>query len=247
MAVTLTLEDEIDVSRGDMITRSDNLPLTSHKFEAKVVWMTEQPMIPGKQYYLKLATKSVSGFISKLYHRIDVNSLEQFETGELKLNEIGLCDIAVNAPVAFDPYRLSEGTGSFIIIDRLTNVTVGAGMITGSVAEGEIHPVSTEDRCARYGQKAVTVWLTGDRSGQTARELERRLFDMGHTCAILDQKQVKGDMEEISSLFNQAGIICICSVGNAPAGLSANSVAFSCDKEPVDLILQNITVKAQLR
>ena len=247
MAVTLTLEDEIDVSRGDMIARSDNLPLTSHKFEAKVVWMTEQPMIPGKQYYLKLATKSVSGFISKLYHRIDVNSLEQFETGELKLNEIGLCDIAVNAPVAFDPYRLSEGTGSFIIIDRLTNVTVGAGMITGSVAEGEIHPVSAEDRCARYGQKAVTVWLTGDRSGQTARELERRLFDMGHTCAILDQKQVKGDMEEISSLFNLAGIICICSVGNAPAGLSANSVAFSCDKEPVDLILQNITVKAQLR
>jgi bifunctional enzyme CysN/CysC len=246
MAVTLTLADEIDVSRGDMITHSDNLPLASNKFEAKVVWMTEQPMTPGKQYYLKLATKSVPGSVSKLHHRIDVNTLKQYEAGELKLNEIGLCDIAVNAPVAYDPYRLSNGTGSFIIIDRLTNVTVGAGMIIGPAGDGEIHPVSEEERAARYGQKAVTVWLTGKKNWQTAQELERRLFNMGHACTLLDQKQVKADMQEISGLINQAGIICLCSVENEPAELTDNSAVFDCDKESVDLILQHIIVKAKL-
>ncbi|MEE8321290.1 MAG: sulfate adenylyltransferase subunit CysN [Gammaproteobacteria bacterium] len=247
MAVTLTLEDEIDASRGDMITRSDNLPLTGNKFEAKVVWMTEQPMTPGKQYYFKLATKSVSGSISKLHHRINVNTLEQFEAGELKLNEIGLCDIAVNTMVAFDPYRLSKGTGSFIIIDRLTNVTVGAGMITDTADESEIHPVSEQERSARYGQKAATLWLTGDKNWQTAQELERRLFDMGHTCVLLNQKQVEADIEEICGTINQAGIICICSVENGPDRVPDNSAVFDCDNESVDLILQHITVKAQLR
>ena len=247
MAVTLTLADDIDVSRGDMITHSDNLPLASNKFETKIVWMTEQPMIPGKQYYLKLATKSVPGSVSKLHHRIDVNTLEQYEASDLKLNEIGLCDIAVNAPVVYDPYRLSKGTGSFIIIDRLTNVTVGAGMIVGPVGDGEIHPVSEEERAARYGQKAVTVWLTGEKNWQTAQELERRLFDMGHACTLLDQKQVKADMQEISGLINHAGIICLCSVKNEPAKLADNSAVFDCDKESVDLILQHITVNARLR
>jgi len=246
MAITLTLEDEIDVSRGDMFTYNDNLPLASNKFETKIVWMTEQPMTLGKQYYLKLATKSVPGSVSKLHHRIDVNTLEQFEASELKLNEIGHCDVAVNVPVAYDPYRLSKGTGSFIIIDRLTNVTIGAGMIVGPAGNAEIHPVSEEERAARYGQKAVTVWLTGEKNLQTAQELERRLFDMGHACTLLDQKQVKADMQEISGLINQAGIICLCSVENEPAEFADISAVFDCDKESVDLILQHITVKAKL-
>jgi len=190
MAVTLTLEDEIDVSRGDMIVRSDDLPLTSNKFEANIVWMTEQAMVIGKQYYLRLASKLMTGSVSKIHHRIDVNSLEQSETNELHLNEIGHCDITVNSPVVFDSYRLCKGTGSFIIIDRLSNVTVGAGMIIGATEEDEIHPVCKDERIARYGQQSFTAWLTGENNLHTAKELERKLFDMGHVCTVLKHDDI---------------------------------------------------------
>ncbi len=246
MAITLTLEDEIDVSRGDMITRSDDLPLISNKFEAKIVWMTEQAMTIGKQYYLKLGTKSVNGSITKIHHRIDVNTLEQSDADQLQLNEIGHCDVTVNAPVAFDPYRLCKGTGAFIIIDRLTNVTVGAGMIIGIAGDTELHPVSQDERTARYGQKAVTVWLTGGNRLQTAQEIERQLFDMGHVCTILNEDELRGEIDEISTLFNQAGLICLCSVNKVSAEVDTGSV-FDCEKESCSVILGKITGKAQLK
>ena len=136
MAVTLTLEDEIDVSRGDMIIGTEQSPpIVSDKFKANIVWMTENAMAPGKQYTIKLATRNVHGSISMIHHRIDVNTLEHHDANELKLNEIGSCTVSVNAPVVFDPYKNSKGTGAFIIIDRLTNGTVGAGMISGGTGE----------------------------------------------------------------------------------------------------------------
>jgi len=138
MAVTLTLDDEIDISRGDTIVRSDNLPSVADKFDAKIVWMAESSLTPGKQYIMKLATRSVSGSIANIQHRIDVNTLEHHDAKNLQLNEIGLCTVSVNAPVVFDAYNRSKGTGSFIIIDRLTNVTVGAGMITGASSDLEL-------------------------------------------------------------------------------------------------------------
>ena len=247
MAITLTLKDEIDVSRGDMITRSDDLPLISNKFDAKIVWMTEQAMTIGKQYYLKLGTKLVNGSVSKIHHRIDVNTLEQFDAEQLHLNEIGHCDVTVNAPVAFDPYHLCKGTGAFIIIDRLTNVTVGAGMIIGKVDDAELHPVSHEERMARYGQKAFTVWLTGQNNLQTAQELERQLFDMGHVCTVLDKNEVSGDIEEISKLFSQAGFICLCSVDNVSINNTKDNAIFDCEKDSSKTILEAIRNKAQLR
>ncbi len=204
MAVTLTLDDEIDVSRGDLIVKSDDLPEVGNRFKAKVVWMTEQALTPGKQYYIKLASKTVSGSVSNLNHRIDVNTLEKSEADALQLNEIGLCDIAVNAPVAFDPYSLSKGTGAFIIIDRLTNITVGAGMIISGISGSETNPVTEQDRAARYGQKAITVCLTGSNKQKVATQLERRLFDMGHACF-----QLKEQSTELAAVINQAGLICI--------------------------------------
>ncbi|WP_028453601.1 sulfate adenylyltransferase subunit CysN [Chitinilyticum aquatile] len=129
-AITLTLEDEIDISRGDMIVRAqDAQPQVSQAFAAHVVWMNDSTLTVGKEYAFKLAGKQVYGRVAQIQHRIDVNTLEHAPAAELKLNEIARVTIEVNAPVVFDPYTECRGTGSFIIIDRLSNATAGAGMV----------------------------------------------------------------------------------------------------------------------
>ncbi|GLS04050.1 hypothetical protein GCM10007860_11960 [Chitiniphilus shinanonensis] len=144
-AVTLTLEDEIDVSRGDMLVRaSDVHPSVGQRFDAHLVWMNESPLLVGKEYIFKLAGKSVYGRVARIRHRVDVNTLAQAEVDALQLNEIGLATIEVNAPVAFDSYSQCRGTGGFIVIDRLSNATAGAGMITG-VAVGSDSAASLDE------------------------------------------------------------------------------------------------------
>jgi sulfate adenylyltransferase large subunit len=134
-AVTVTLEDEIDVSRGDMIVHSNHhQPHVSSQFKAMVVWMTEQPLTAGKQYSIKVGVNDASGSLAGIDYQVDVNTLEQNQATELKLNEIGLCEFSLNKPVVFDNYKRNRTTGAFIIIDRLTNVTIGAGMITDVAA-----------------------------------------------------------------------------------------------------------------
>jgi bifunctional enzyme CysN/CysC len=210
MAVTLTLEDEIDISRGDTIVPSGSQPLLADKFDTTIVWMTEKPMTPGRQYWLKLATRSVSGSIANIRHRIDVNTLEHFPAKELQLNEIGLCTVLVSAPVVFDPYLSNKGTGSFIVIDRLTNVTVGAGMITGPASDSSSQRVSAEDRAARFGQKAATIALTGADNRDVAYKLERKLFDNGHAATILEGQDAAN--EAYLRIVKHAGLICLCIV-----------------------------------
>ncbi|MBS1157323.1 MAG: cysN [Proteobacteria bacterium] len=135
-AITLTLADEIDISRGDLIVRADSVPPEmATAFDANIVWMNESPLVIGKEYAFKLAGKQVFGRISAIQHRVDVNTLEHLPASMLSLNEIALCRISVNAPVAFDAYRDCRGTGSFIVIDRLTNATAGAGMIQQVASE----------------------------------------------------------------------------------------------------------------
>ena len=206
MAITLTLEDEIDVSRGDMLVHADNMPSVQDKFEATVVWMTEKPMLPGTQYDFKHANKNTSGHISLLKYKINVNTLDKELSPTLQLNEIGHCEISVDQPIYFDSYKMIPSTGAFIIIDRLTNVTIGAGMIADTqksgqskIAPGRHHrdPVShvtKEERAARYGQQPVTVLFVGlSGSGKTtmAHALERRLFDMGRVSTVLDGKTMR--------------------------------------------------------
>ena len=128
-AITLTLEDELDISRGDMIVRPGNVPRLEQKFDAIVVWMAEQPMVPGKTYVFKQTSKTVTGTISTLRYRIDVNTMHRNDAPTLALNEIGRCALSLNEPLCFDAYKRNRSTGGFIIIDRITNVTVGAGMI----------------------------------------------------------------------------------------------------------------------
>ena len=208
MAVTFTLEDEIDVSRGDMlIGKQKTTPVVSDKFKASIVWMTEKSLTPGRQYAIKLATRSVYGSISLIHHRIDVNTLEHHDASELKLNEIGSCTVSVNAPVVFDPYKTSKWTGSFIIIDRLTNGTVGAGMITDITDDEELQPVSAADRAARFSQTPTAIALTGANSKAFAYQLERKLFDNGHAATVLETPSVSAALIEA---IKNAGLLCLC-------------------------------------
>ncbi|AWB66738.1 sulfate adenylyltransferase subunit CysN [Saccharobesus litoralis] len=133
MAITLTLEDEIDISRGDVIVPVDNEPKVTNAVQAHIVWMDEQGLQPGKVYDFKLGSKSTAGQIDKIDYRINVNTLEHEQTEQLALNEIALCDVSFNAPVAIDRYNDNQLLGSFIIIDRISNVTVGAGMIVEAI------------------------------------------------------------------------------------------------------------------
>jgi len=228
MAVTLTLADEIDISRGDVVIGNhQSLPTVADKFKADIVWMSEQPMTPGRQYSIKLATRSVSGSVSMIHHRIDVNTLEHHDANELKLNEIGHCTVAVNAPAVFDPYKRNKTTGSFIVIDRLSNITVGAGMITGDASEEEWSPVTAEERATRFGQIASAIALTGNNAQQVVYHLERKLFDTGHAATILEAGN-----EELIAAIKHAGLLCLYLHGNAALA----DVAFDCDESNVDEI-----------
>ncbi len=241
LAITITLEDEIDVSRGDVIANVDNLPKTSDKFDATIVWMTEKPLAPGQQYYLKQATRTVTGSVSRIHYRTDVNTLEHFDAEQLQLNEIGFCEVSLNAPLAFDPYKNNKGTGSFIIIDRLTNVTVAAGMIVGSAAEGQtLHRVTQQERAARFAQKAITVFITGLNNSDTAYALERKLFDSGHASMVFNGKSWDDRTQDIVKQINNAGIICLCTLDSMPAKPDSQAIVVSTDEMNAEQIFSKL-------
>jgi len=226
MAVTLTLEDEIDISRGDMLIGTEQLaPIVADQFKATIVWMTEKALTPGRQYILKLATRSVSGSVALIHHRIDVNTLEHHDAQALQLNEIGSCTISVNAPVVFDAYKTNKSTGAFIIIDRLSNGTVGAGMITGACDEQNQLPVSTEERAARYSQKPTAIALNGATSKDSAYLLERKLFDNGHATTVLETQNTA-----LILAIKHAGLLCLCV--NYSADLA--DISFNTDLQSID-------------
>lgn len=238
MAITLTLEDEIDVSRGDVLSHPDNLPAVRENFEATIVWMTESPLLPGKLFDFKLGSKTVSGKVKTVRSRIDVNTLNESPAPGLELNEIGLTEIELDEVVCFDSYKDNRSMGNFIIIDRLSNVTVGAGMINCEqhVKQPRTEPsniiVTKEERAARYGQKPATIMFVGvSGSGKStlAHGLERILFDRGRVSTVLDGKTMRlgiskdlphdaeGRAENlrrsahIARFLNDSGVICCAS------------------------------------
>jgi bifunctional enzyme CysN/CysC len=211
MSVTLTLEDEIDSSRGDMIVRPGNVPHLDENFDAMVVWMTEQPLVPGQQYIFKHTTKMIPGTVSTLRYEVDVNTMKSNPSPTLELNQIGRVSINLNKAIAYDGYKKNKNTGSFIIIDRITNVTVGAGMILDQLTSEDrsdawdsapasktlatqTSNVTSEERQARFGQKPVTILFTG-RPGAgkstTAYGVERILFDRGRSAAVIDGQNMR--------------------------------------------------------
>jgi bifunctional enzyme CysN/CysC len=208
LPITVVLEDEIDVSRGDVLVPVRNVPHIDRGFEAMVVWMSPEPMELGRRYTIKQGCRTVPGLVSHVRYQIDVNTLHRHPAERLELNEIGRCVIDLARPVVYDPYRKSRGLGSFVIVDRETHNTVGAGMILdrepgeAQVDEArrvdvprsqhvspQVSAVSAEDRHARLGHEPATVWLTGlTGAGKStiAYALERRLFDEGRTSQVLD-------------------------------------------------------------
>ncbi|MEM6394392.1 MAG: sulfate adenylyltransferase subunit CysN [Planctomycetota bacterium] len=208
MSPTITLEDEIDASRGDMLVHPNNQPTVSQAFEAMLVWMNEEALEPGRPYLIKQTTRQTPGVITSVRYRMDVNTLHRHdETDGLELNEIGRVVVELARPLCFDPYTKNRGTGGFIVIDRLTHNTVAAGMILDRSASAEqaardrlaqslaTHAtqhhslVNADERAARLKQQPATVWFTGmTGSGKSpiAYALERRLFDEGYTTLTLD-------------------------------------------------------------
>jgi bifunctional enzyme CysN/CysC len=203
-AVTITLTDEVDVSRGNMLVLPNNLPNVSSEIEAMVVWMAEQPLVPGRSYTLKQTTQQVTAEVASFRYGVDVNSLEHRAIARLELNEVGHVQLSLTQPLACDPYRTNAATGAFILIDRLSNSTVGAGMIleAGSgrapgdawVAEPAVNLkprdslITPAEREQRFGQLPVTVLLvglTGSGKGHIASALERRLWDEGRAVTVL--------------------------------------------------------------
>lgn len=227
-SITLTLEDEIDVSRGDIIVKADDQPVVAKKLNADIVWMTEQPLIPGKPYDLKFASGASTGTVSNIHHLIDVNTLEQSQTDQVKLNEIALVEVSLEKAVPFDAYSKIHGTGAFILIDRLTNVTIGAGMIVGEASESDrVEAVSSEEKARRFGQKPAIVAINAVNADELVETLDRRLFDMGRLAAI-------GDAES-AQILKAAGLIALVAGGADGADISIAADGQSAENLIADL------------
>jgi len=198
-SVTIVLEDEIDVSRGNILARADALPAVADQFEVTVIWMAEEPMLPGRQYWIKIGAKQAVATVTGLKHKTNVNTLEKLPTRTLELNEIGVCNMSLDQPIAFDPYVENRDTGGFILIDRLTNSTVGAGLIQSALRKAEnIHwqalEINKEAHAAIKNQKACILWFTGlSGAGKStiANLVEKRLYSMGHHTFLLDGDNVR--------------------------------------------------------
>ncbi|HZU91187.1 MAG TPA: sulfate adenylyltransferase subunit CysN [Stellaceae bacterium] len=236
-AVTLTLHDEIDIARGDLLAAPTAAPEYVDQFAAHVIWMSEDPLVPGRSYLLKIGARTVPATVTALKHRVDVDSLAHLADKTLALNEIGFCNLATAAPVAFDPYTVNRETGAFILIDRFTNETAGAGMIAfGLRRASNIHwqalSVGRSERAALKGQSPAVLWLTGlSGAGKStiADLVERKLHARGRHTMLLDGDNVRHGLNrdlgftdadrvenirrigEVAKLMTEAGLIVICS------------------------------------
>ena len=226
MSVTVRLEDEIDIGRGDMLVSPRNVPDVSRRFEASLVWMNQAPLEVNRPYLIKHTTQVTSATVAAIRNKVDINSLEKLEAAELRMNEIGGVVVETHKPLFFDAYQRNRATGAFILIDPITNETMGAGMISGPefreaprrVLEGlqfELSRVTPAERYSRAGHRPATVWLTA--APEVAYAAERKLFDRGCLVNVLADEQNPELLAELARISNAAGLITICSVAAADA------------------------------
>ncbi len=236
-SVTLTLTDEIDISRGDIITSADVPCSSADQFQTRILWMDESAMMSGRQYLFKSNSQTTSMTLGRLKHRIDVNTLEELPAKVLDMNEIGVCNISLSSRIAFDPYDADPVMGGFVIVDRMTNNTVGMGLIDFALRRADnIHwqsmDVTKVSRAEQKGQRPRLIWFTGlSGSGKSsiANILEKKLQAMGRHTISLDGDNVRHGLNrdlgftkadrvenirrvaETSKLMVEAGLICITS------------------------------------
>ncbi len=236
-SVTLTLTPDVDVSRGDLIAAEAAPPEVADQFEAHLVWMSDRPLLPGRSYWLKLGATTVPARISDLRHKVNVDTGELLAATTLGLNDIGLCTLALDAPVAFEPYAINRDLGGFILIDRMTNETAGAGMIRFALRRAaNIQPqdltVSRADRAGLKRQSPLVLWFTGlSGAGKStiANLVEQRLFAEGLHSVLLDGDNVRHGLNrdlgftdadrvenvrrvaEVARLMTDAGLIVLVS------------------------------------
>jgi len=199
MAVTLTLTDEIDISRGDIICKKDNPSEQADQFQAHLLWMSEKEMFPGRQYLLKTGNKTVPASVSNLKFRVDINDFSEVAAKTLALNEVGVTTLSLSAPIAFDAYKDNRNTGSFILVDRQTNETVGVGMLDFALRRAsnviwQDLDVTKTVRAEQKNQKPALLWFTGlSGSGKStiANLVEKRLLDLGRHTYTLDGDNVR--------------------------------------------------------
>jgi bifunctional enzyme CysN/CysC len=236
-AITMTLTDEIDISRGDVICAAQSPAEVSDQFEVQILWMDQDAMLPGRPYLIKAGTRTLPGSIDKIKHKINVNTLEKAATETLALNEIGVCNLELDAPIAFAPYKDNKALGSFIIIDRFSNNTVGMGLINFALRRAaNIHWQATDVNKAARGsllkQKPTVLWFTGlSGAGKStiANLVEKKLHAQGQLTYLLDGDNVRHGLNrdlgftdqdrvenirrvaEVSKLMADAGLIVLVS------------------------------------
>jgi bifunctional enzyme CysN/CysC len=236
-AVTLVLDREVDISRGDVLVRPGETPEYSTHFQARIVWMAEEPAFPGRSYLLKIGAQQVPATITDLRFRTNVNTLEESAAKTLELNEVGTVTIATDKPIAFDSYQSIAPTGAFILIDRISNATLGAGVIEFGLRRAQnlsyqLFDVNRQVRAQMKGQEPAIVWFTGlSGSGKStiANLLEKRLTAEGRHAYILDGDNVRHGLNkdlgftddarvenirrvaEVARLMADAGLIVIVS------------------------------------
>ena len=198
-SVTITLDSEVDVSRGDVLAAADSAPEVADQFEATIVWLQEEPMLQGRTYLMKSGTRTLSATVTPLKHRVNVNSLEHEPAERLELNDIGVCELELDRPIPFEAYTENRTLGGFILIDRLTNNTAGAGLINFALRRSQnVHwqalDVDRQLRARLKGQKACVLWLTGlSGAGKStiANRVEKRLAAAGRHTYLLDGDNVR--------------------------------------------------------
>jgi bifunctional enzyme CysN/CysC len=198
-AVTLVLEDEVEVSRGNMLVAPEARPHVADQFSANIIWFNEHPLLPGRSYILRTETDQANATVTELKYRVDVNSFAHQAAKSLDLNEVGVCNLSTQAPIAFDTYAENRTTGAFILIDRISNATVGAGMIVHALRRASnVHwqalDVNKSVRADLKHQKPAVLWFTGlSGSGKStiANLLEKKLHASGRHTYILDGDNVR--------------------------------------------------------
>ncbi|WP_343683511.1 sulfate adenylyltransferase subunit CysN [Asticcacaulis sp.] len=236
-AVTVTLEDEIDISRGDVLASPAARPEVGDQFQASLIWMNEDELLPGRPYLLKIGARTVTATVTDIRHKTDVNSFEKLAAKTLKLNEVATVNIATQAPIAFDAYAENKATGAFILIDRISNLTLGAGLIDHSLRRASnVHwqalEVSKEARAGIKRQKPAVLWFTGlSGAGKStiANLLEKKLLSLGYHTTLLDGDNVRHGLNkdlgfsdvdrvenirrvaEVAKLMTEAGLITLVS------------------------------------